>query len=306
MGKIAILFSGQGAQYTGMGQKLCENSPAARAVFDLADALRPGTSEQCFHGTAEELKKTKNTQPCIYTVDLAAAAALAEAGIRADMTAGFSLGELAALTYSGAVDDKTGFKLVCRRGALMQKAAEEAEAAMVAVLRMEDEKVVSLCGEFNHVHPVNFNCPGQVVVAGAKNELEYFKLCVKELGGRTMPLNVSGAFHSPYMEQAAVQFAASLKNYPISGPNIPLYSDLTAQPYSGDCRALLSGQICNPVRWTQIIENMIEAGADTFIEAGPGKVLTGLVAKISDRVRVFHVEDMESLGETVREVAANA
>jgi [acyl-carrier-protein] S-malonyltransferase len=154
MGKIAVLFSGQGAQYTGMGQKLYEGSPAAKAVFDLADALRPGTSEQCFRGAAEELKKTENTQPCIYTVDLAAAAALAEAGIRADMTAGFSLGELAALTYSGAVDDRTGFRLVCRRGMLMQKASEESDAAMLAVLRLEDVDVVSLCGEFRHVHPV--------------------------------------------------------------------------------------------------------------------------------------------------------
>jgi [acyl-carrier-protein] S-malonyltransferase len=132
------------------------------------------------------------------------------------MTAGFSLGELAALTYSGAVDDRTGFKLVCRRGALMQKASEESDAAMVAVLRLKDVDVISLCGEFKHVYPVNFNCPGQTVVAGDRNELEYFKLCAKELGGRTMPLNVCGAFHSPYMEQAAFQFAASLKGYAIS------------------------------------------------------------------------------------------
>lgn len=305
MGKIAVLFPGQGAQYTGMGRGLCV-SGTAKAVFELADRLRPGTSDLCFSGTAEELSRTENTQPSVYCVDLAAAAALSEAGIKADMTAGFSLGELAALTYSGAVDPETGFRLVCRRGQLMQQASEVTEASMAAVLKLEDEAVVSLCGGFAQVYPVNFNCPGQIVVSGEKSELERFKLAVKEKGGKVMPLKVGGAFHSPFMAQAAQAFSEVLRNAAVNEPGISLYSNVTGLPYAGDYKNLLTQQICCPVRWRQIIEHMIAAGADTFIEVGPGKVLTGLVTRISDQVRVFHVEDESSLRETVEEVKAGA
>lgn len=306
MGKIAMLFPGQGAQYAGMGRELCEASVSARAVFDLADRLRPGTSALCFSGSAEELSRTENTQPSVYCVDLAAALALSEAGIKVDMTAGFSLGELAALTYSGAVDPETGFRLVCRRGQLMQKAAEMTEASMAAVLKLEDEAVVSLCGEFSQVYPVNFNCPGQVVVSGEKGELERFKLGVKEKGGKVLPLKVGGAFHSPFMISAAQVFSEVLREAEIVTPAIPLYSNVTGQPYEGDYKNLLTQQICSPVRWRQIIEQMIAAGADTFIEAGPGKVLTGLVTRISEQVRVLHVEDEASLRATIKEVKAGA
>ena len=146
MGKIAFVFAGQGAQHPGMGQELAEISPAAAEVFQKLDALRPGTSAQCFSGTDEELKETKNTQPCMFAVELAAAAALTEAGIKADRAAGFSLGEIGALTYTGAVDLETGFHLVCRRGELMQAAAEEQPTAMAAVLKLPNEKVEELCG----------------------------------------------------------------------------------------------------------------------------------------------------------------
>ena len=159
MGKIAFVFAGQGAQYPGMGQELAQCSPAAAEIFAKLDALRPGTSAQCFGGTDEELKETKNTQPCMFAVELAAAAALEEGGLRADMAAGFSLGEIGALTYTRAVDLETGFHLVCRRGELMQAAAEEQPTAMAAVLKLSNEEVEQICAQFAQVYPRQLQLP---------------------------------------------------------------------------------------------------------------------------------------------------
>ena len=168
MGKIAFVFAGQGAQYSGMGQSLREASPAARAVFDVADTLRPGTSAQCFAAPVEELSITENTQPCLYCVDLAAAKALEEAGVIPDYAAGFSLGEIAALSFAGVFSPEEGFGFVCRRGRAMQKAGEENPGAMAAVLKLSNEQVEQLCAGFEKVWPVNYNCPGQLVCAGEK------------------------------------------------------------------------------------------------------------------------------------------
>ena len=148
MGKIAFVFAGQGAQYSGMGQSLCEMSPAARAVFDVADKLRPGTSQQCFTAPVEELSITENTQPCLYCVDLAAAKALEEAGVRADVAAGFSLGEIAALSFAGVFTPEQGFDFVCKRGRAMQAAGEANPGAMAAVLKLSNEQVEALCAGF--------------------------------------------------------------------------------------------------------------------------------------------------------------
>lgn len=304
MGQVAFVFAGQGAQYPGMGRSLCECSAAAAEVFRRADAIRPGTADMCFSGTAETLAETRNTQPCMYTVEMAAYAALREAGMSADAMAGFSLGELAALAASGAVSFEAGLGLVIRRGALMQEAAERAESAMAAVVGMAPDALEALCGNYQQVYPVNYNCPGQIAVSGAKAEMDAFKAAVKAAGGRAIPLRVKGGFHSPFMAAAAEGFAADLTAVEFASPAVPLYSDCTGLPYEGDFAALLQKQIVSPVRWQSIVEHMAANGVDTFIELGPGSTLTGLISKTLSGVRTLRVEDADTLAEALKEVGA--
>jgi [acyl-carrier-protein] S-malonyltransferase len=302
MGKIALVFPGQGAQAPGMGESLCKISPAAEAVFAMAEKIRPGTKAQCFTASAEELAVTLNTQPCLYCADLAAAAALMEGGVKPDMLAGFSLGELAALAVSGAFSAEEGLQIVMKRAELMQDAAEKSKAAMVAVVKLDNETVAQICTAFEKVYPVNFNCPGQVVVAGAAEELEDFKNRVKEAGGRCLPLKVGGGFHSPFMLPAAEAFGAALEGVVVGRPQIPVYSNVTALPYGDDVKTQLTRQMISPVLWARTVENMVAAGVDTLIECGPGRVLSGLIARITDKARVLNVEDEETLKQTLSEV----
>lgn len=302
MGKIAFVFAGQGAQHPGMGLELAQASKAATAVFQAADALRPGTSSQCFNGTAETLRDTANTQPCMFTVEMATAAALTEGGLRAHMTAGFSLGELAALCYAQAVDFETGFQLVCRRGALMQRAAQQQSTSMAAVLRLPESEVERICAGLQFVYPVNYNCPGQIAVAGLDSQMPALFSAVKAAGGRAVPLQVSGGFHSPFMVAAAEAFAQTLNECPISNPVLPIYSNCTGEVYGSDIKGLLSSQIHMPVRWEKIVRHMISAGADTFIELGPGQTLCGLIRKTDSEVRVYSVADQKSLETVLAEV----
>lgn len=295
MGKIAFVFSGQGAQYPGMGQSLAQCSPAARAVFDLADSLRPGTSAQCFSGTAEELSITKNTQPCLYCVDLAAAKALEERGVRPDYAAGFSLGEAAAVTFAGILSEQAGFDFVCRRAAAMDEAARRNPGSMAAVLKLPNETVEALCKEFTQVWPVNYNCPGQLVVAGEKEQLAAFQQKVKEAGGRAAPLAVSGGFHSPFMEDAARELDGFLAGAEFRPGRLPVYANFTARPYGDDPRSLLVAQVKSPVRWQETVEALAGEGVDTFLECGPGKTLCGLIKKTLKTARVFQVQDQETL-----------
>ena len=304
MGKIAFVFAGQGAQYSGMGQSLCEVSPAAKAVFDAADKLRPGTSEQCFTGTAEELSITKNTQPCLYCVDLAAAKALEEAGVTPDYVAGFSLGEIAALSFAGVFSEEQGFDFVCKRAEAMQKAGEENPGAMAAVLKLKNQQVEELCAGFEKVWPVNYNCPGQLVCAGEKSQIEAFCGKVAEAGGKAVPLAVSGGFHSPFMESASQTLCEVLEPMELSEARVPVYANYTAQPYDGSAKELLTQQVKNPVRWQETVERLVELGVDTFIECGPGKTLCGLIRKTAKGVKTLNVQDGETLQAALEAVKA--
>lgn len=295
MGKIAFVFSGQGAQYSGMGKAVSEVYPSAKAVFDMADSVRGGTSVQCFEGTAEELCQTVNTQPCVFTADLAAAYALKEAGITPDCVAGFSLGEIAALAFSGMLTDEEAFKLVCRRGELMDKAAKENPGAMAAVMKITPEKTEEICARFDKTYPVNYNSPAQTVVATTSENAEAFCEAVKEAGGRAKLLAVSGAFHSPFMADAADGLAEYMKDVEFSEPKIQIYSDVTAKPYEGDYKSLVRAQVESPVKWQTIVENMIADGVDTFIEVGVGKTLTGLIKRINGDVKAFKAETPEDI-----------
>ena len=300
MGGVSFLFSGQGDQFPGMGQNLYETYPAARDAFDLCESLRPGTLEQCFRGTAEELKETRNTQPCLFVMELAAAAVLEEKGIVPEAAAGFSLGEVTAAAFTGIVDRETGFRLVCKRGALMQAAAEQFDTSMAAVVKLTPETVQELFSRYSQVYPVNFNCPGQITVSGLAEQMTAFAADVKAAGGRAIPLKVGGAFHSPFMAQAAQAFADELANAAMSKGRMPLYSNVTARPYEEDPRTLLAKQIASPVLWERIIRNMADAGMDTFIEIGPGKTLTNMVKKILPQAKTYCVAEMETL---LKEVA---
>ena len=299
MGAVAVLFAGQGAQYTGMGRELYEASAAARAVFDMADRLRPGTSEQCFGAPKEELSQTINTQPCLFAVDLAAARALEEAGLRPDAVAGFSLGEVAALTFAGVLSDEDGFRLVIRRAQFMQREAEKVAGGMAAVLKLQDERIEELCKEYPGVYPVNYNCPGQLVVAGEKNALAAFCAAIAQCGGRALPLAVNGAFHSPYMAEAAGALTEELSHYILNTPLYPVYANCTAQPYADSIAPTLAQQVQSPVLWKQSIAAMTLQGVNRFIEVGPGKTLCGFLAKIDPALLCHNVQDAQSLKDTL-------
>ena len=295
MAKTALVFSGQGAQYPGMGKELYECSPAAKAVFDMAEAIRPGTIKQCFEGTKEELSVTINTQPCVFITDLAAAAAAAEKGIKPDFAAGFSLGEIAAIAFAGMLSYEDAFRLVCKRAELMDKAAKECPGAMAAVMKITPEQTEEICAGFKKAYPVNYNSPAQTVVAADVSEIDELCEKVKALKGKAVKLAVSGAFHSPFMDAASQGMAEYLKDIELKAPQIPVYANYTAQPYEGDYKELVAMQINHPVRWQKTVENMIEAGAESFIEVGVGKMLTGLIKKINAQVSAVNIENKEGL-----------
>lgn len=300
---IALVFAGQGAQYSGMGRDLYDNSTAARNVFGIADTIRPGISDICFNGTAEALTQTCNTQPAVLAMDMACAESLREAGIKADCVAGFSLGEIAALSYASVIHRPDAFALICKRGEFMEECNQIYRGGMVAVLKLADDKLEALAKEYD-VYPANYNCPGQISVSGLADQLDKFSQAVIAAGGRVVPLAVGGAFHSPYMRSAAEKLKTVMAtiNIGLASEHIPVYSNVTAKPYTNDITGLLCEQAMSPVKWQQTIENMIADGVDTFIEVGPGKVLSGLIKRISKNVTVMNVDKYSDIEMVVNNV----
>ena len=305
MAKIAFLFSGQGAQHPGMAKDLYEQNASVRALFDRAEQLRNGTLAQMFEGDAETLRATENTQPCLYLADFAPAAVLAELGVRPAGVAGFSLGELPALAFAGAIDPAEGFSLTVRRGELMGQATRERKSSMVAVIKLDNETVERLCAEFDEVYPVNYNSAGNLSVAGAESQLAAFSERVKQAGGRALPLKVAGGFHSPFMDGAAKQFADVLQKTPFASPRLPVYANYDASPYAGPVADTLGRQMNHPVRWEQTVLRMAADGFDTFVETGVGNVLAKLVTRILPDAKVYTAETAEDCAKVADEVGSH-
>ena len=305
MKKIAFLFAGQGAQAVGMGKDMAENLPVAKSVFDMGEALRPGVTALCFSGDPDELKKTENTQPCLYLTDYAIAQALVTAGVVPAAVAGFSLGEIPALAFAGVMTDADGFRFVSLRGETMAAESARHPGGMAAALKLAPEQVEEICTQFSEIWPVNYNCPGQVSCAGKAEEIDAFCNAVKAAGGRGVKLPVSGAFHTPYMQDVAPVLRAALEAMPLQAPQIPVYANRTAGLYPADregITALLSEQVMNPVRWEKTLRAMAADGIDTFVEVGAGATLTGFVKRTLPEATALTVNDFASYQAVLKEL----
>ena len=304
MQKIAFLFSGQGAQATGMMKDLCLASPAAQNVFETADhCLGRSISNLCFEGEQEELNLTHNTQPCVLAAELAAYAAIMEKGVKAVAVAGFSLGEYGALVAANAIGMEDAFKVIQIRADAMQEAVPVGKGGMAAVMKLSKEEVESLCQEAGgYVIPVNFNCPGQIVVSGEMEAVERLVDIAMGRKLRVMKLPVSAPFHCALMEPASRKLEAAFKKIAFKMPTIPCYSNVDAKPYKDGNG--IAQQLClqakSPVLWEQTTRQLHEDGVTTFIELGPGNTLSKFVKKTLEDVRIFNVNSVETLNETVK------
>ena len=285
----AYVFPGQGAQFTGMGKDLYENSPLAKELFEKAnDILGFRITDIMFEGTAEELKETKVTQPAVFLHSVILAKVL---DVKPDMVAGHSLGEFSALVVNGALSFEDGLKLVSKRAMAMQKACEITPSTMAAVLNLDDKIVEDICASIDGVVvAANYNCPGQLVISGEYKAVELACEKMKEAGAkRALILPVGGAFHSPMMEPAREELAAAIEATTFSTPICPVYQNVTASAVSdaNEIKKNLIIQLTAPVKWTQSVQQMIADGATSFTEVGTGKVLVGLVNKIDKEVETI-------------------
>ncbi len=294
------LFPGQGAQHPGMGKEVYEASAAARAVFDCASqAAGLDVAQLCFSSTLDELSRTIHSQIAIFTHSMAVYAALQEAGVTFSACAGFSLGEYTALAAAGVISLADAVQIVCKRGQVMQRAADAVEGGMAAVLGLDDAAVEQACAQVTDglVRPVNYNCPGQLVIAGERRAIEQaVQLCRQAGARRAVPLAVSGAFHTPLMQAAAAELRDYLQSFTFSSPSMPVYSNLDGRPLQVDgLPEHLERHMVSPVRWKALMQNGLAAGLSTGCEIGPGKTLTGFAKKIDKSLSITPVETMDDV-----------
>jgi [acyl-carrier-protein] S-malonyltransferase len=302
MKSIAFIFPGQGSQYVGMGKELYGNFSVAKQIFEEAnDTLRFSISTLCFQGPEEELKLTENTQPAILTTSIATFKVFqTEKGINPQFAAGHSLGEYSALVASGALSFAEAVQTVRLRGKFMQEAVPVGEGAMAAILGMEREDVEKLCEEVaagEILSPANFNCPGQIVIAGHSNAVQRAIERVKQEGKRATLLPVSAPFHSPLMKPAGARLERALEEITVRDLNVPVVTNVEAEINTSKDRVkpLLVAQVSSPVRWEESMRRMIKEGIEQVLEIGPGKVLSGLMKRIDPKIEIKNIEDIQTL-----------
>lgn len=292
--KIAFLFVGQGAQYVGMGKELADSS-AFKEVFEY---LPSNLQKICFEGPAEDLNNTLNAQPCLVAVSLGIAKVLKSHGIDCEYAAGLSLGEYTALAYSDALSVKDVFELVRKRSEIMSNAVPK-NTGMAAIFSCEAKVIEDVIKDIKNVEIANYNSPKQIVITGSMEGIDEAILKLKDLGYKSKKLNVSGAFHSSYLNNASEELFTVLKEVDFKEPNKKIVFNTVGKTSDEDVKILLKNQIKSSVKFMQSIEFMIENGVDTFIEIGPGKVLSGLVKQINPDVNIYSVENLESVGKVV-------
>ncbi|MDA8084716.1 MAG: ACP S-malonyltransferase [Nitrospiraceae bacterium] len=308
--KVAFVFPGQGSQQVGMGKDLCDNYAEARMAFEEASsALNYDVAALSFQGPKEELNKTFRTQPCLLTASMAAYRVLVAKNIQPDMVAGHSLGEYSAIVAAGVISLKEAVVLTEKRGMFMQEAVPEGKGLMAAVIGLPRNTMDEICVsvESGYVSPANYNCPGQIVIAGEKEAVSVAMEKAKEAGARkVVALAVSAPSHCALMVEASNRLAALLEPMRFETPDVPLVNNADAMFLTGGDRIKTSliKQLNSPLLWEDSIRNMTGCGIDTFIEVGPGRVLAGLIKRIEPGVRILNVEDTESLNKTVEALSA--
>jgi len=307
--KIGFLFSGQGAQYPGMIKDLYDSEEDVFNVFEQADnVLNRSISKICFEASQEELNLTHNTQPCMLAADIAAAMALKAHEIEADAVAGFSLGEYAALAYSGAISNEDAYKVIQIRADAMQAAVEPGKGAMAAFVGASVEQIEDIVKKVSsgYVAIANYNSNVQTVISGLNEGIDEACAIAAEQGVRAVKLAVSAPFHCELMKPAAERIGQELGTIAVSDPRIPVYMNVNGKPitHKEEIKELLVQQAMSPVQWVSTLRNMQEDGIDTFIECGAGKTLVGLVKKTLKDVRVFRVENKKTLDDTLAELTS--